>query len=483
MRMDANNCELMRKGANFAKGMTDKEIEILLSEGEGLNVEFKSSFNNEVIETLVAFTNTSGGSVLIGVTNDGLLSGVSINSETIQNWLNEIKNKTSPSLIPYVESSNFMGKVIVVFTIQEYPIKPVATRGKYFKRIANSNHVMSLDEIANEHLRTINSSWDYYTDPGHSIETISIEKVQRFIQKVEQQKQKKIENEPLEFLKKLEIIRNDQITFGGFLLFVKEYCLISDVEVGRFKSDTIIIDSLSLNTDLFTEIDEILNFIKRHLMVEYIITGEAQRTERFDYPVDAIREIVINMVVHRDYRDSSGSNIKIFDDRIEFFNPGKLYGGITVQDLLSGNYTSQCRNKLIANACKEAGLIERYGSGIQRILNICKNYDVVPPTFEEIYNGFRVILYKEKRRDVVDVPKDVPKDVLKDVPKDVPKEERIEFILSLINENDRITLSELAQKCKVNIKTIKRDIVFLRAEDRLKRAGGRKEGRWIIIRS
>ena len=80
----------------------------------------------------------------------------------------------------------------------------------------------------------------------------------------------------------------------------------------------------------------------------------------------------------------------IFDDRIEFFNPGKLYGGITIQDLLSGNYTSQCRNKLIANACKEAGLIERYGSGIQRILNICKNYGVVPPVFEEIFNDASV---------------------------------------------------------------------------------------------
>jgi len=266
------------------------------------------------------------------------LSGVSINSESIQNWLNEIKNKTSPALIPYVESCSFMDKVLVVFIIQEYPIKPVSTRGKYFKRIANSNHLMSLDEIANEHFRTVNSSWDYYSDPGHDTETISKEKVQRFIQRIEQQTQKKVEMEPLEFLKKLEIIRNNQITFGGFLLFVKDYCLISDVEVGRFKSDTIIIDSLSLNTDLFTEIDEILNFIRKHLMVEYIITGEPQRTERFDYPVDAIREIVINMVVHRDYRDSSGSNIKIFDDRIEFFNPGKLYGEITIQGLLSGNY-------------------------------------------------------------------------------------------------------------------------------------------------
>jgi len=460
----------MRVKANYAKVMTEREIEILLSEGEGLNVEFKSSFNNEVIETLVAFANTHGGKVLVGVTNDGKLVGVSINPESIQNWLNEVKNKTSPALIPIVESCNFKGKVIVVFIIQEYPIKPISTRGKYLKRIANSNHLMSLDEIANEHLRTVNSSWDYYFDLNHTIETISIAKVQRFIQRVEQQTRKQLEIEPLEFLRKLEIIRNNQITFGGFLLFVKEYSIISDVEVGRFKSDTIIIDSLSLNTDLFTEIDEILNFIKKHLMVEYIITGEPQRTERFDYPVDAIREIVINMVVHRDYRESSGSNVKIFDDRIEFFNPGGLYGGLTIHGLLSGNYTSQCRNKLIAKAFKEAGLIERYGSGIQRILNICKNYGIVTPIFEEVFNGFRVTLYKEKRQINVDVPKDVP------------KESRVEYLLSLISENDRITISELAQRCKVSIKTIKRDIDFLKAENRLKRTGGRKEGKWIIFK-
>lgn len=295
-----------------------------------------------------------------------------------------------------------------------------------FKIIRNgeSDTLEFKSSFSNEHLRTINSSWDFYPDPNHGIDHISVEKVRQFILKAEQQLQTKIGLEPLTFLSKFEFIRNKQLTFGGYLLFVKDYCPISDVQVGRFKSETMIIDSMSLSSDLFTEVDEILFFIRKHLMVEYIITGEAQRKERFDYPVDAIREIVINMVVHRDYRDSNQSIIKIFDDRIEFYNPGGLFGGITIDDLLSGNYTSQSRNKLIAKAFKEVGLIERYGSGIQRILKIVEEYGGIEITFEEVFNGFRVILIKKAKvlngGDIVDETGDVGKDVGKDVTKDYP---------------------------------------------------------------
>ena len=218
-------------------------------------------------------------------------------------------------------------------------------KGKYYKRIGNSNHLMTVDEIANEHLKTINTSWDFYVDPNHTIEDISFDKVSRFIQNIEQRTQSKIQYLPVDFLSKMEMLRDGRLTFGAYLLFVSDYCTISDLQIGRFKSDITIIDSMSLNSDLFTEVEQIMAFIKKHLMIEYIITAEPQRTERFDYPLEAIRELVINMIVHRDYRDSSGSVIKIFDNRIEFFNPGKLYGGITITDLLSGNYTSKSRYK------------------------------------------------------------------------------------------------------------------------------------------
>lgn len=448
--------------------MNSKDIDIMLSEGEGLRIEFKSSFDNKVIETLVAFANTSGGSVLIGISDDRKISGITTNHESVQNWLNEVKNKTTPAVAPFAEYVDYKDKVVVALTVPESPVKPVSMRSKYFKRVANSNHLMNTDEIASEYLRTINSSWDYYADPEHGVDSLSLDKVRVFMRRIEHHTGNLLIIDPLEFLAKLEIVRRNQLTFGGFLLFARNYCLISDLQAGRFKGESTIIDSLSLNTDLFSEVDEVLNFIKKHLMVEYIFNGEPQRTEKFDYPVDAIREIIVNMIVHRDYRESSGSVIKMFDDRIEFFNPGRLTSGITVQDLLSGNYVSQCRNKLIARAFKEAGLTERYGSGINRILNICKNHGIVPPVFEEIFNGFRVILYKKKANVTEDVTVNVTV-------------KRVEALLEIIRKNPSVTVNEMARRMKVNRRTILRDLERLKLEGKISRTGSDKYGYWDLI--
>ena len=456
----------------------NNDLNNLINSGEDETTEFKTSFGKAVVDTLVAFANAKGGKILIGVKNDGEIIGVNLNNESVQNWVNEIKTKTEPSLVPVAEIIDVSNKKVVIFIVQEYPIKPVSTKGKYLKRVANSNHLMSIDEISNEHLRTLNSSWDYFVDPYHSIDNMSIEKINLFFQKTGLFAELSINN--IEKLSKLEVIRSGKLTLGGYLLFNDDYCLISDVQVGRFKSPTTIIDSVSLNTDLFTEVDEILSFVKKHLMVEYIITGEARRTERFDYPFEAIREIVINMVVHRDYRDSSASIIKIFDDRIEFYNPGKLYGDIKIEDLLSGNYISKSRNKLIAKLFKEVGLIERYGSGIMRIMKICDEYGVMSPKFEEHCSGFRVTLYKAKNSELGNVPGNVPENVPGNAPENV-FQHRISEIIKLIQENSQISMREMSIKLNVNIKTVKRDLQKLKQAGLLKRVGPDKGGHWEVI--
>ena len=127
--------------------MNSKDIGILLAEGEGLRVEFKSSFDNKVIETLVAFANTSGGSVLIGISDDRKVSGVTINHESAQNWLNEIKNKTSPALVPVVESLEYNGRV--VFKKRINVTKDVTKeRREFILSLINDNSEVTISELA-----------------------------------------------------------------------------------------------------------------------------------------------------------------------------------------------------------------------------------------------------------------------------------------------------------------------------------------------
>jgi len=91
--------------------------------------------------------------------------------------------------------------------------------------------------------------------------------------------------------KKYELIKTDKLTFAAYLLFVDNISAITSLQIGRFKSETIIIDSISLNSDLIGQIDQSIDFIKKNLMIAYIITGKPEREERYDYPLEAIREI------------------------------------------------------------------------------------------------------------------------------------------------------------------------------------------------
>jgi ATP-dependent DNA helicase RecG len=209
--------------------------------------------------------------------------------------------------------------------------------------------------------------------------------------------------------------------------------------------------------------------IKKHLMTEFIITGEAQRTVRYDYPVEAIREVVINMIVHRDYRDSGNSIIKIFDDKIEFFNPGKLYDDITIEKLKSGDYSSRTRNRAIARAFKEAGIIERYGSGIQRIKDECEAHGIIKPAFEEFVHGFRVTLYKEK------FTEGVSEGVNEGV------NEGVKSLYELIQNKPNNRSTFFVQELNTSVKNIERWLKQLKKEKKIEFRGAPKTGGYWSI--
>ena len=128
--------------------------------------------------------------------------------------------------------------------------------------------------------------------------------------------------------------------------------MLTTIEAGRFATQTVIKDSITSKDTLIEQVDRIMGFIVKHTNKAYIITGNPKREERWDYPMDALREIVINMIVHRDYRSANDFTIKVFDDRIEFFNPGALLDDLTIEKIKTGNYKSHLRNKQIATIFK-----------------------------------------------------------------------------------------------------------------------------------
>lgn len=448
--------------------LTHSEIQELIQSGENESTEFKSSFNNEVIETLVAFANTSGGRIITGITPTGNITGISLNPESIQNWVNEIKNKTSPSLIPDVETIHIKDKTIVVFTIKEYPVKPVSTRGKYFKRTTNSNHLLLVSEVVNLHLQSFNTSWDFHINPQFNIEDISFDKVQAAID-IFNQSGTRINDDPLTFLIKNDLVRNGNITNAAYLLFTARDTVLNTIELGKFQTETIIKDSDHTKADILTQINQVVDFVRKHINKEVIITGQPRNVEKWQYPLEAIREIVINMILHRDYRLTSDSIVKISNNRIEFYNPGRLPDSISEEDLLSNNYKSTPRNKLIADFCKSLGLIEKYGSGIPRIIEYCMEAGLPQPTFRNISDGFMVTVFANHK--VIDKVTNKVTDKL------TKNQERI---IELIQENNTVTTLQMADEIGISKRKILDNINKLKKAGFIRRIGPAKGGRWDV---
>jgi len=379
--------------------VNNSDIVELIKQGESSLVEFKETFDKEAIETVAAFANTKGGSVLIGVSDKGKIKGLTIGKTTLRDWANQIAQSTEPRLIPEIEHLKIEGKEVAVIKIKEYPIKPISVKGKCYRRLGNANRLMTPQEIAEMHFHSIGTSWDAFPTEDKTLADIDLKKVEKYIREANATGRRKIEAGPQEVLGKLELVKDRKATWAAILTFGKEAqkpLLQSAVHCGRFKMDkTQIVDDLMVETDLINQVAEAMKFIARHISVRYKFEGEPKRKEVWEYPLEALREAVINAIVHRDYTIPSNVQIEIYDDRIEIWNPGRLLPGITIDDLYKKEHKSVIRNKLIAQLFYDIGYIEKYGSGTIKIIDLCKRQGIPYPEFKEVFGGFSIIFRKD----------------------------------------------------------------------------------------
>ena len=436
------------------------DINELLRIGESLTLEYKSSFDRESIETLVAFANAKGGTVLVGVADDGAVRGVTLGKETLNEWLGQVKSSASPSIIPDIEAFDIDGRTVVAIRIGEYPIKPINTGGKYFKRFASSNHQLSLNEITDLYMQSLQLSWDAYEAPREDLNSLSVSKIEQFIDQVNQCDRFTLDKSPLLALEKLKYVVNNRPTLAAMLLFANNP-LRHHIHIGRFKTPTMIIDDRQITDTLFEAVEQAMKFLVSHISVAFEFDGSLQRKERFSYPLPALREALLNAVVHRDYANSSDIQIKIFDDRITIFSPGKLYGGLTIEEITTDSYQSHIRNKLIAEAFYLTKNIEKYGSGFIRIRKELKAYPEVSFDVEEIGGGVLVTF-----------------SALASISEGVS--EGVSSLLVCIRSKPGLRIPELSEQLHVPVKTIERWIKKLRDENRIVFKGAPKTGGYFM---
>ena len=477
--------------------MQNDELFNLLREGESERLAFRLFFGYESIETLASFANSQGGVLLIGISELKEIKGVSDAKENIDQWFHEIHTRTTPGLSPHIEIIEIDRKTIVSISVTEYPSKPVAFEGKYYKRFNKFTRELSIRETLDFHRQTIASHWDSNIRPGKTITDLSFDKLHRQIERISRKKQCQPE-EPIAFLRKYGLVEGDAVTNACWLLFLPEEETETTTELGRYSSPTVTSDTLTLKTDLFTEAEEAMRFICKYICKKTNTSEPVQ----WQYPLEAIRELVVNMIIHRDYTSDYNSIVKIFDDYIEFYNPGALPDDLSIKHLLSNGYVSRPRNPQITELFKDAGMFNEYGCGIRQICTAFVDHGLRLPEFIKLPNRLIVRAFgdltseweKEKQEavtlDVVDnfllqeplgeTPADDPDPALNQKEDGDNFSVREQEIIALISNNNRIPLNEIAEILTVSKRTIIRDLKKMKIGKIIERIGSEKNGYWKI---
>jgi ATP-dependent DNA helicase RecG len=172
-----------------------------------------------------------------------------------------IKQATQPQIFPEINPVVIDGKTIVCVSVQEYPLKPVSCKGKYYKRIGASNHLIPLNEIVEMQLYSINSSFDSFI-VRETLADLQIDLIVKFFRQIGNTGRISLQEDPMVNLKKIGLIKEDQLTFAALLLFGEHQ---TGIHIGRFKSQDIIIDDILIKSPLVVAVDEAMTFIKKSI--------------------------------------------------------------------------------------------------------------------------------------------------------------------------------------------------------------------------
>jgi ATP-dependent DNA helicase RecG len=350
-------------------------IKLFIREGEGLTLEFKEKFTARIDEDLVAFANTKGGTLLLGVRDNGSISG-----ERLTNDLTARINSLARNCQPLIAIEMTQTDDVVSIEVPEGSEKPYSCRAGYFRRLDGNTQKMSQDELRIMFAENDPLPFEEKTVKGFTFDDVSKAKIRAFTKEAAI----RIGSTAFaDFLRSLKVADTTRVKNAGILFFAKDvhdHLHQAQMTLLAFKgTDRLhIYDRSDVRDDLLTQFNEAVAFLKKHLNIRSEIRG-FDREDIYEIPFEVLREALVNALMHRDYSITGTQvSVEVYDDRVEIVNPGGLPKGLSVRDL---GTVSIRRNELIADLFFRLHKVERIGMGIQKMKKSMVAAGLREPTF------------------------------------------------------------------------------------------------------
>ena len=380
-----------------------------ISNGENEKIEFKENAKtNTYIKTVVAFANGNGGKIVFGVKDNGEIIGVENEFEVMDGIINAISDSCYPMIIPDISLHTLENRTIILVEIEGGKKKPYYLKSKGMQkgtyiRSGATTRIIEEDYVLKELvLEGENKYFDQQICYGESISDAEIEKFCEWLEELARKnsetdtKIKKVTKNTLLSWKVLEE-KNGEIfpTNAYILLSGRENWEVSrKIQCGVFKGETrsIFVDKREFEGSIITQLQKAYKYVLEKINLSSDIVG-IYRVDKYEIPPKSIRELIANAIIHRSYLEQNDIQVALYDNRLEITSPGMLLSGVNIKRMKEGY--SKLRNRAIASVFAYINIIEKWGSGIPRIMNEMREYGLQEPEFIAFENDFRVNLYRK----------------------------------------------------------------------------------------
>ena len=363
---------------------------------EQQNIEYKSCWHDDYLDWVCGFANAQGGKIYIGKDDSGNVIGIADYKDLMEKIPNKIKN-----LLGITAEVNLLqeaDKHFIEIIVQSYSV-PISLRGRYYYRSGSVKQELTGAALNEFLLKRTGQTWDNVIEPRATFADIDDKSVRAYLV-MSKEKGRLPDVEGLtteEIFDKLHLTENGQLKRAAIILFGKDPCRFYPnvlIKIGRFgKNDADLRYQDVEEGNIIVLLRNVLERLYQKYLIKNITFEGMYRIETPEYPTVALREMLLNSIVHRSYMGSF-TQMRVYDNKINLWNEGGLPEGITLE-VLKQSHTSKPRNLLIADVCFKGGLIDAWGRGTISIIDECKAAGLPEPELAERYGGFMVTLFKD----------------------------------------------------------------------------------------